>query len=686
MMKKQTRIYYGGDYNPDQWPEEIWKEDMRLFRLASVNLVTLPVFSWAKLQPAEERFDFSWLDRILDLLYENDIDVCLATPTAAQPAWMSQRYPDILPVDEQGLKRTHGKRVNFCPNSPSYRHFACEIARRMAERYKDHPALVMWHVANEYGTYCFCKNCEKAFRLWLRERYKTIDELNLRWNTAFWGHTVYDWSEIVVPSERNDDNKWYQPIMLDYLRFMTDSTISCFRNEADILKAITPGIPVMTNMSGFIKKIDQFKMTANLDVVGWDNYPSPFDDRSLVAFKHDLMRGLKGGQSYLMVEQSPNQQNWQPYNVLKRPGEVRRLSFQAIAHGSDSVLYFQMRQSIAGVEKFHGALIAHAGHEHTRVFRECAQIGDECRRLGDATIGARSPAKVGILFDWENWWALELSSGPSRDLQYLPTVVKYYKPFYERNIPIDVLPTDADLSGYNLILAPLLYMLKPGVAEALTDFVFQGGCLVVSFFSGLVDENDRVITGGYPDGLRDVLGIWVEETDALLPLQFRTMLIKEPDAYLKGSYQCSLLCDIVHLQGARALAVYGEDFYADMPCLTEHHYGKGMAFYLAADAEDRFMQDFADKIIEQLHLEPPLAVPQGVEVTRRIKDNQNPVLFVINHLRESVTIDVGPDAKTDLLTGQSLNGSVQLDAGDVLVLQSDREKGGLNSGPQGTFF
>lgn len=667
-MNTQSFVYYGGDYNPEQWPEEIWQEDMRLFRQAGVNLVTLPVFAWARLQPAEDQYDFAWLDRILDLLHANGIAVCLATPTAAQPAWMSRLYPDILPVDEQGRQRTHGKRVNICPNSPSFRRFAREIVVRMAERYSHHPALAMWHVANEYGTYCYCRNCEQAFRKWLENSYGSVDVLNERWNTAFWGHTVYNWEDVVVPSECNDDNKWYQPIMLDYMRFMTDSNIACFNNEAEVLRAANPLIPVMTNMSGFIKKIDQFRMTAGMDVVGWDNYPSPQDDRSMVAFKHDLMRGLKGGQSYLMVEQSPNQQNWQPYNVLKRPGEVRKLSFQALAHGSDSVLYFQMRQSIAGVEKFHGAMISHVGHEHTRVFHECARLGAECRCIGDAVSGARTTSRVAILFDWDNWWALELSSGPSCDLQYLPLVVKYYKAFYERNIPVDVLPFDGDFSGYDLLITPLLYMLKPGVAAAITDYVRQGGHLLTSFFSGIVDANDRVLPGGYPGDLRDVLGIWVEETDALLPDHTNRMDITEPDSRLQGPYRCSLLCDIVHLRGARALAVYGEDFYAGTPCLTEHDYGQGQAWYVATDAEDRLMKDLADKIIDRLELRTPLTVPEGIEVTCRHKAEQD-ILFIINHKPEAVKIDLGSGSWTNLLTGKSLAGGHQLAAWDVLVLK-----------------
>jgi beta-galactosidase len=503
-----------------------------------------------------------------------------------------------------------------------------------------------------------------------------VDELNRRWNTAFWGHTLSCWADVVVPSERNDDNKWYQPIMLDYLRFMTDSNIACFRNEYDVLKAATPKLPIMTNMSGFIKKIDQFKMTAAMDIVGWDNYPSPGDDPALVAFKHDLMRGLKGGQPFLMVEQSPNQQNWQPYNVLKRPGEVRRLSYQALAHGSDSVLFFQMRQSIAGVEKLHGALISHAGHESTRIFGECARIGAECRRLGDALVGARTPAKVALMFDWDNWWALELSSGPSRDLGYLAMVVKYYRAFYAQNIAVDILPVDGDLSRYEIVLAPLLYMLKPGVAAALTRFVSDGGCLLTSCFSGIVDENDRVMSGGYPGELKPVLGIWVEETDALLPGRTNTVCITQPWGRLNGMYTCALLCDRIHLRGARAIGVYGDDFYSGTPCLTRHDLGRGQAWYLATDAEARLLDDLAISLAQERDLAAPHAWPAGIEWTRRVKGTQE-IWFFINHRPDAVALILPVAGAKDLLSGEAIGPELAIGGGDVrvILILRDPERG-----------
>lgn len=669
ISKKTPFILYGGDYNPDQWPEEVWKEDMRLFHEAGVNLVTLPVFSWAKLQPSEDTFDFSWLDRIMDLLAENNIYACLATSTAAQPAWMSLKYPDILPVDVDGRRRTPGKRVNFCPNSPSYRRFSAEMARRMAERYKNHPALLIWHVANEYGTYCYCENCAKEFRRWTKARYGTLEEVNRRWNLSFWGHTIYDWDEITVPSELNDDNKWYQEIGLDYTRFMTDSSLGCYRNEYEVLKAVTPEVPVTTNISGFIKKLDQFRFAECLDVVGWDNYPSPRDDASTVALKHDLMRGLKRGEPYLLVEQSPNQQNWQPYNKLKKPGEVRMLSWQAVAHGADSVLYFQMRQSRGGVEKFHGALISHDGSDRTRVFRECAALGRELAATKDKLPGARTRAKVAIVFDWDNWWAVELSTGPSRDLAYFQQVNKYYKAFYERNIAVDLVRPDEELSGYRLVVLPLLYLQKDGFAARIERYTAAGGTVLSSFFSGIVDENDNVILGGFPGNLRRLFGIWAEETDALLPDESNA-IAAEAGSGLPQHSACGLLCDLVHAEGAEVLARYEKDFYAGLPCLTRNRFEKGSAYYMATDPEPAFLQALVDRICAECGIRGILDTPSGVEAARRFKDGKA-FTFLLNHGVQNAEVQLDKIYRR-LDDGTPVQGSVTLEPFGVLVLESEK--------------
>lgn len=669
-MKKADRIYYGGDYNPDQWDKATIAEDMRLFKKAGINLLTLPVFSWAKLEPDEGVYDFAWLDEIIDTIWANGIYVCLATPTTAQPAWLSTRYPEVLPVDIQGRKRTHGMRVFFCVNSLKYRERAAAIAEEFAKRYAHHPALAMWHVSNEYGTYCYCPTCQAKFRLWLRRRYGTLEELNKRWHTTFWGRVLTSFEEVTLPTELNDDYRFNPGIQLDYMRFVTDSTAECFMNEYNVLKKYNPEIPIQTNMSGFIKKLDQFTLTKCLDVVGWDNYPWPHHPPYFVAMKHDIMRGLKGGQSFVLTEQSPNQQNWQPYNKLKRPGEVRRLSYQALAHGADTVLFFQMRQSIAGQEKFHGAIISHAGHENTRVFRESEVLGHELEKLGDLFIQGRSPAKVALLMDWNSWWALELTSGPNKDFDFLDTLSRYYKPFHDRNIPVDIVNpgADTDYSGYDLVVAPMLYMTKPGVGENLTEYVRNGGNLVTTVMSGIADENDRCIFGEYPGKLRDVLGIWVEEVDALKPEERNRIVMNGEIELPKKDYECSFLCDLLHTRGAKALATYESDFYAGMPCVTVNDFGKGRAWYIGTEPENAFLTDLMDHICEEVGVKGLFKADAGVEITRRISD-KGTVYFAINHNPENACIDFGAARAEDLLNGGEVTGRQIIKGHDVLVLK-----------------
>lgn len=680
---KLKAIYYGGDYNPDQWPEETWLEDMRLFKLAGINIVTLPVFSWAKLQSAEDTYCFEWLDKVLDLIAANGLYVCLATPTAAQPAWMSLRYPEILPVDIEGRKRAHGARANFCPNSRIYRDFSAKMARKMAERYHDHPALLLWHIGNEYGAYCYCPNCAAAFRLWLKDRYGTLTELNRCWNMSFWGHTVYDWDEIVPPSYLNEMGKLdimgypreytcFQGISLDYNRFMSDSILACYLGEYRAIKEITPRIPVTTNMMGTYKPLDYFKWAQHLDWISWDNYPSAKDSMGNIALRHDLMRGLKNGQPFMLMEQTPSQQNWQPYNQLKRPGVMRLYSYQAIAHGADTVMFFQLRRSIGACEKYHGAVIDHVGHENTRVFQECARLGAELKGLGDKILDSRMKSKAAILFDWENWWAVEFSSGPSRDLKYVEQVEKYYQAFYNMNIAVDIVPPGADLSRYGLVIAPVLYMVKPGEARRIERFVEQGGTFVTTFFSGRVNESDLVTLGGYPGELRKVLGIWAEEIDALYPDQKNRMVMTEPLGELAGEYECGLLCDLIHLEGAKALAVYGRDFYAGRPVLTENKLGNGKAYYIASDPEPGFIQSFLKYLCKDQKIQAPLETVPGVEVTRRIKENLE-FTFVLNHNDFEARIDLQGICYRELISQKDLSGELVLKPKDVAILERKTE-------------
>ncbi|QDP39638.1 beta-galactosidase [Radiobacillus deserti] len=668
--ERLPKIWHGGDYNPEQWDASIWDEDTRMFKLAGINVATLNVFSWARNQPDEHTYDFDWLDETIDRLYQQGIYTCLATSTAAHPAWMAKRYPDILRVDVHGRKRKFGSRHNSCPNSPTYRKYAEQIAEKLAERYSEHPAVLIWHISNEYGGYCYCDQCEKAFRVWLKEKYGTVEKLNKVWNTSFWGHTFYDWDEIVLPSflseEREGNESDFQGISLDFRRFQSDSLLDCYKLEYQAIRKYDSQNPITTNLMGTFPMLDYFKWAKEIDVVSWDNYPAIDTPISYTAMTHDLMRGLKSGQPFMLMEQTPSQQNWQPYNSLKRPGIMRLWSYQALGRGADTIMYFQLRRSIGACEKYHGAVIEHVGHEHTRVFREVAEVGKELTLLSEPLLDSRVPAKVAIVFDWENRWAVELSSGPSISLDYVTEVHKYYKAFYEANIQVDMIGVEEDLSKYNVVVAPVLYMVKDGYEEKIEAFVKNGGTFLTTFFSGIVDEHDLVTLGGYPGKLRELLGIWVEEIDALHPSVTNEMIMKE--SWGKQRYTCHLLFDLLHTEGAKVVAEYGSDFYKGMPVVTRNSFGNGEAWYVASSPDDSFLGDLIGHLCEKNDVRPFLKVPKDVETSVREKDGKTYV-FVLNHRDDSVEIDLQDERYLDLLREEFCSGKILLERKGVLILE-----------------
>lgn len=670
MESKFKRILYGGDYNPNQWEKEIWDEDMRIFRDAKINSATVNVFSWAKIQPSEEQYDFTELDEIIEMLSRENYDIVLATSTAALPAWLVKKYPEVARTDYEGRHHKFGQRHNACPNSLVYQKYAEKLASKLAQRYGENEHVVCWHINNEYGGECYCENCEKEFRVWLRNKYKTIEALNKAWNLEFWGHTIYDWDEVVLPNALSEgigeDKTAFAGISIDYRRFNSDSILNNYIMEREAIRTYDKDTLITTNLMGTYKGLDYFKWAKEMDIVSWDNYPAFDTPWSHTAMCHDLMRGLKDA-PFMLMEQTPSQQNWQKYNSLKRPGQMRAQSYQTIAHGADTIQFFQLRRSVGGCEKFHGAVIGHVGTENTRVFGEVKQLGEQLEQLGTSTLGSVNEAEVGIIFDWDNYWALEYTSGPTIDLKYVEQIHQYYEFFYGRNVGVDMIPFDADFSKYKVVVAPVLYMVKEGMREALEAFVKNGGVLVTTYMSGIADQSDNVHLGGYPGPLRELAGVWVEEIDALFPDQKNEVIFEDGT-----KHSCGLVCDLMHLEGAESLAEYRKDFYAKMPAVTKNQYGKGSVYYIGTDIEAEGLAKILELSMADAKVAPVITEETELEITCRNAEDCR-YYFVINFKDEQIKIPSCLAGAKDMLTGKTVEEGEQLSKYDVKIIQMEKK-------------
>ncbi|MFG3009186.1 beta-galactosidase [Streptomyces cinerochromogenes] len=663
-------LAYGGDYNPEQWPEEVWAEDMRLMREAGVNLVSVGIFSWALLEPAEGVYDFSRMDKVLDLLHENGIAADLATPTAAPPAWFFRAHPEALPVDRDGRTLSYGSRQTFCPSSPAYREAALRIAGALAERYAHHPAVRMWHVHNEYGCHnaaCYCDTSAAAFRRWLRERYgDDLKALNDAWGTAFWSQWYHDWEEILPPRATGAvPNPTHQ---LDWRRFCSDALLSLCTAERDVLRAAAPTVPATTNfmVMATFDALDYRRWAPELDIVSNDHYLISTDPESQIdiALSGDLTRSLAGG-PWLLMEHSTGAVNWQPVNRAKGPGELRRNALAHVARGADGIAFFQWRQSKAGAEQWHSAMVPHTGTD-SRIWQDVVRLGADLKALAEVR-GSTSPAEVAIVWDYTARWALELPAQPSGELRYLDLVRAWYEPLWRAGVAVDFVAPDADLSAYRLVLAPNLYLVDDAGAANLAGYAEHGGTLAVGFHSGAVDENCHVRLGGYPGAFREVLGVRSDEPFPLLPGESVELTGAVPDGATG-----TLWSERLRPAGAETVASYAGGPLAGVPAVTRRPYGTGSAWYLATLPDPATLAALLDRVRAEAGVEPVRTAPPGVEVVRR-RGPEADYLFVIDHTGQGAELPVAPGS-TELLTGRDTADTVRVAPGGVAVVREPHDR------------
>jgi beta-galactosidase len=654
---------FGGDYSPEQWPESVWPEDIALMQRAGVTSVNLGVFSWGLLEVADGVFDWGWLDRILDLLHEGGIGVNLATPTAAPPMWLMIAHPEIATVDETGVRTARGGRLAWSPSSATFRRYALRMVRAIAERYAEHPALRLWHVSNEIGNEngrCFSDETTLAWQSWLEEKFGTVSALNEAWGTAFWGHHYTDFGQVDAPRSART---WHNPgLLLDFERFTSDALLGHYIAERDLLREITPHVPITTNFMVMNRPgaDDYSRWAEEVDLVANDHYTIGADPHreSDLAFSADRVRGMSGGRPWLLIEHSTSAVNWQPVNRAKSRGEMTRNTLSHIARGADGALFFQWRASTAGAEQYHSAILPHSGTE-TKIFREAEALGATLKAIRPVLGSIVEKARVVILFDYEAAFALRSTRASSTLLDYIDLPLALHRALTARGIAVDVVRPRDGFDGYDLVIVPTLYLASEETSRALSAHVEAGGHALVSYASGIVDETNRVVTGGYPGVFRDLLGIRVDE---FFPLA-------AGDAVrLDNGWTASIWTELLEIRGAETLATYSTGELAGIPALTRRSVGSGSATYLATKPDENGLIALVDDLVELAGIAPIVPIEAGLEVVRRVGDTAS-YLFLINHTDRTLSATA---TGTELGGGAFHEGSVAVPAGSVVILEETR--------------
>ncbi len=669
-------ILHGGDYNPDQWlgTPEIIDDDFRLMDESACNAFSVGIFSWSQYEPEEGTYHFSWLDDIMERCWEHGKKVFLATPSGARPAWLGHRYPETCRVGADGKREAWGYRHNHCWTSPVMREKLAKIIGLLAERYASHPALGGWHISNEYSGACFCPLCRQEFQAFLKQRYGTLERLNEVYWSGFWGHRYSAWDQ-VDPLDRTMDLS-----ELDHKRFLSRQIAEFLRFEIAQVRRFSDA-PATTNMMGIFPGVDYWRLAEECDFIADDCYPTWYKGETEkvaahFSMLHDMHYSMKR-KPFLMMESCPGIPNYKPYCKMRRPGEFQREMLMTLGHGADGTMYFQWRKGRGNCEKIHGAVVGHDGTNQTRVFQRVADYGRHLPRISEIVDSTVSP-EAAVIFDWESNWALVATKGfgergmNCEDQRLNETVMAHYRALWTQNISLGVIESTCDFSRYKLLIAPMLYLMKPGVMERLARFVENGGTLLMTYLSAYVDENNLCFFGGNPGGktLRRLFGIWNEDIDIFEPATVQTLRLN--GLTLNGTSEFPVLrrCEYLHAEGAEVLGVYGGDFLAGSPALTRNRFGKGYAWYLGADTDDGFLKLFYGKLLADCGIRPVLdGLPEPVKVSKRSKDGVS-YYFLLNLSDEPQTVRL-PHPMTDLWNGSGVQREILLDGAGSTVLKSE---------------
>jgi beta-galactosidase len=633
--ERRRRISFGADYNPDQWPREVWQDDVRLMREAHVDIVSVAIFSWARLQPTASEWDFAWLDEVLDLLHANGIAVDLATATASPPPWLTTAHPEILPVNERGEILHPGGRQHWRPTSPVFREHALALVERLAERYADHPALAAWHVSNELGCHNAWDHSEdatRAFRAWLITKYGDIATLNDSWGTEFWSQRYSTFDEIITPRQNAAAANPSQA--LDFKRFSSDALKEHLRVEREVLRRFTPDVPVTTNFMVMedITAMNFADWAAEVDFVSNDHYASAKpSSRDELSFSANLTGNLAEGAPWFLMEHSTSAVNWQPVNLAKPHGAMAADALTHVAHGADAVCYFQWRQSRSGTEKFHSAMVPHVGPD-SQLFRDVVQLGSTLAGLEQVAGTRRKPADIAILFDWDSWWASEQDSHHTTRFRYRDEVLSWYRAVLDAGLRADVRPVGQPFDGCRVVIAPALHVMSEALGERLARFVADGGHLLVTHNSGLVDENDRAWLGGYPGPLRDLLGIRVEE---IHPLLEGDSVALDSGAHAEVWTERLEVAD----PAVQIIAAYVGGELGGRAAITSRAAGDGSASYVSCDLDERGRAAEVLRAAEAAGVESELPPVLHGEVELAVRtDGESEIVFLRN--RSGATVEL----------------------------------------------